>query len=120
MSRPALGQLQVQDLAAFIADHASTHPDTPPVLLDVREAWEVQTAALHLPGARSVHIPMQQLPARLAELDPAQPVLGLCHHGMRSLQCVAFLAQQGFSAVYNVAGGIDAWSREVDASVPRY
>lgn len=120
MSHPALGQLRVQDLAAFVAEHAAAHADSTPVLLDVREAWEVQTAALSLPGVRSVHIPMQQLPARLAELDPAQPVLGLCHHGMRSLQCVAFLAQQGFSTVYNIAGGIDAWSREVDASVPRY
>jgi rhodanese-related sulfurtransferase len=43
----------------------------------------------------------------------------LCRHGARSLQCVAYLQQQGHSAVYNIAGGIDAWSREVDASLPR-
>jgi rhodanese-related sulfurtransferase len=63
---------------------------------------------------------MDALPARLDELDRAQPILGLCHHGARSQQCVAFLRAQGFEAVYNIAGGIDAWSREVDASVPRY
>ena len=109
-------QVQVQDLAAFVAGLAPAEP----VLLDVREAWELQTAPLDLPGARTLHIPMATLPARLHELDRAQPVLGLCHHGVRSQQCVAFLQRQGFDAVYNVAGGIDAWSREVDPSVPRY
>lgn len=112
----AVEQLQVQDLATFVASQA---PDQP-VLLDVREAWELQTARLDLPGARTLHMPMSTLPARLHELDRAQPILGLCHHGVRSQQCVAFLQAQGFDAVYNVAGGIDAWSREVDPSVPRY
>ncbi|MBC7994862.1 MAG: sulfurtransferase, partial [Rhizobacter sp.] len=46
--------------------------------------------------------------------------LGLCHHGVRSLQVVAFLERQGYEQVYNIAGGIDAWAREVDASVPLY
>lgn len=115
MNRP-VDQLQVQDLAAFVASKAADQP----VLLDVREAWELQTARLDLPGARTLHIPMSTLPARLHELDRAQPILGLCHHGARSQQCVAFLQAQGFDAVYNVAGGIDAWSREVDPSVPRY
>jgi rhodanese-related sulfurtransferase len=63
---------------------------------------------------------MQEIPSRLNELEPSQPILGLCHHGMRSLQVVAFLERQGYERVYNVAGGIDAWSREVDASVPTY
>jgi rhodanese-related sulfurtransferase len=108
-------QLRVQDVAAFVAASA-----TPPLLLDVREAWELQLAALAVPGTRPLHIPMNSLPASLQALDPAQPILALCHHGARSLQCVAFLQQQGFTAVYNIAGGIDAWSREVDAAVPRY
>ncbi|HET7794940.1 MAG TPA: rhodanese-like domain-containing protein, partial [Rhizobacter sp.] len=50
----------------------------------------------------------------------SQPILGLCHHGVRSLQVVAFLARQGYEHVYNIAGGIDAWAHEVDASVPTY
>lgn len=109
-------QLSVHDLTGFVIDRA----DQAPVLLDVREAWELQTARLDLPGASTLHIPMHTLPARLHELRRTQPILGLCHHGARSWQCVAFLQQQGYDAVYNVAGGIDAWSREVDASVPRY
>ncbi len=111
-----LPQIAVQDLAAFVAGHTAPAP----LLLDVREDWELQTARLDLPGATTVHIPMHSLPARHTELRPVQPILVLCHHGARSLQCVAFLQQQGHTAVYNVAGGIDAWSREVDAAVPRY
>lgn len=109
-------QLQVGELRDFIQTRAVGQP----VLLDVREAWELSTARLDLPGARTVHIPMHELPSRLSELDAAQPILGLCHHGARSQQCVAFLLRQGFAHAYNIAGGIDAWSREVDASVPRY
>ena len=115
MNRP-IEQIRVQDLAAFVAEQSPAEP----LLLDVREAWELQTARLDLPGARTLHIPMDTLPARLHELDRTQPILGLCHHGARSQQCVAFLQRQGFKAVYNVAGGIDAWSCEVDPSVPRY
>jgi len=106
----------VQDVVDFVASHAGQAP----LLLDVREDWELLAARLDLPGATLLHIPMHSLPPRRAELAPAQPVLVLCHHGARSLQCVAYLQQQGHTAVYNVAGGIDAWSREVDASVPRY
>lgn len=113
---PALPQLPVQGLAAFVAAQAPAEV----LLLDVREAWERQTAALALPGVRGLHIPMATLPARLPELDRQQPILVLCHHGGRSGQCVAFLQRQGFEAVYNIAGGIDAWSREVDPAVPRY
>ena len=110
-------QVSVGKLAALVY---SLGPDKQPVLLDVREPWEVQTASFSLPGVRSVHIPMNEIPARLGELDPAQPVLSLCHHGMRSMQVAVFLERQGFAQVFNVAGGIDAWSREVDASVPLY
>jgi rhodanese-related sulfurtransferase len=109
-------QLAVQKVADFVAAQAPADV----VLLDVREAWELQAARLDLPGARTQHIPMGTLPARLHELDRAQPILVLCHHGARSQQCVAFLQRQGFDAVYNIAGGIEAWSRSVDAAVPRY
>ena len=90
------------------------------LLLDVREPWEVQFAAIRLPGAASLNLPMGQIPQRLAELDPAQPILCICHHGMRSAQVVAFLERAGFDSVYNLAGGIDAWSAHVDPAVPRY
>lgn len=113
----AVQRLAVQELAAWLA---SLPADARPLLLDVREPWELATASLRLDGLPLCHIPMGELPHRLAELDPTQPVLALCHHGMRSLQCVAFLARQGFSDVYNLDGGIDAWSCLVDPSVPRY
>jgi rhodanese-related sulfurtransferase len=90
------------------------------LLLDVREAWEVALASIRIDGAKSLSIPMNEIPARLGELDAAQPVVCICHHGARSAQVVAFLERQGFDAVYNLAGGIDAWSAQVDDSVPRY
>lgn len=91
-----------------------------PLLLDVREPWEVQLAAIRIPEAGTLNLPMGQIPQRLAELDPAQPILCICHHGMRSAQVVAFLERAGFESVYNLAGGIDAWSTRVDPAVPRY
>lgn len=110
-------QVQVRDVHTLLA---SLPPEAQPVLLDVREPWEVQRAALSIEGLRTVYIPMQQVPGRLNELAPSQPILGLCHHGVRSLQVVAFLERQGYAHVYNIAGGIDAWAHEVDASVATY
>jgi len=110
-------QVSVQDLPALIA---SLEAGARPIVLDVREPWEVQTASLTLDGAPTVCIPMNEVPGRLAELAALQPVLSLCHHGMRSLQVALFLERQGFRRVFNITGGIDAWSRQVDASVPLY
>ena len=101
-------------LAAWLATHER------PLVLDVREPWELQTASVTPQGFELAAIPMGELPARLAELDPARPVACLCHHGMRSLRVAGFLAQQGFDTVANITGGIDAWSRECDATVPLY
>ena len=86
----------------------------------MREPWECALAAIRVDGLAALEIPIGSVPARLHELDPAQPVVCICHHGVRSAQVVAFLERQGFDAVYNLAGGIDAWSDEVDARVPRY
>ncbi len=87
------------------------------VLLDVREPWEVETA--HLDG--TVSMPMGDIPSRAhAELDPDQRVIAVCHHGVRSLQVATWLRNQGFEEAQSLAGGIDAWSREIDPSVPRY
>ena len=90
----------------------------PPRLIDVREADEFETA--RIPGAEL--LPLSQWPALAAEklTDPAQPLLIHCHHGGRSGQATAFLLHNGFTDVTNVAGGIDAWSQEIDPSVPRY
>lgn len=99
-------------------------PDALPVVLDVREPWELQTASVKEDGFRLVHIPMREIPARLAELQDAygtsHPIACLCHHGMRSQQVANYLAQSGFDKVVNLQGGIEAWSQQVDPSVPLY
>jgi len=92
----------------------------PLVILDVREPWETALAAFRLPAATTRLVPMGELAGRLGELDPAQPVVCVCHHGARSAQVVAFLERSGFGWAYNLAGGIDAWSRDVDPGVARY
>lgn len=91
-----------------------------PLVLDVREPWECATASITPQGFELVRIPMQEIPARQQELDPERPIACLCHHGMRSMHVGMFLLRQGFEQVTNIAGGIDAWSRERDAGVPLY
>jgi rhodanese-related sulfurtransferase len=87
-------------------------------LLDCREPGEVATAKID----GSLHIPMRETPTRLAELpaDKAAHIVVHCHHGGRSLRVTQFLRQQGFENAQNMAGGIDAWSLEIDPAVPRY
>ena len=103
-----------------LADWFALDASAPPVLLDVREPWELQTAQVVPQGFTLATIPMNEIPARVAELDPGQRIACLCHHGARSQRVAAFLAQNGFDEVANIAGGIDAWSAQHDASVPRY
>ncbi len=85
-------------------------------LLDVREPHEFSMARIE----GSTLIPLGTLPQSLNQLDPADEIVALCHKGMRSADAVGFLLQQGFSNVKNLIGGIDAWSVEIDHSVPRY
>jgi rhodanese-related sulfurtransferase len=110
-----IDQVRPADLAAWFAQDA----DAAPVLLDVREPWELQTASVVPAGFTLVAIPMNEIPARLAELGESQRIACLCHHGARSQRVAAFLNQNGFDQLANVAGGIDAWSSH-DPSVPRY
>ena len=87
-------------------------------LLDCREPDEVATA--HIAG--SLHIPMREIPSRQADLESHKDgrIITQCHHGGRSMRVTQFLRQQGFDQAQNLAGGIDAWSLEIDPSVPRY
>ncbi len=85
-------------------------------LLDVREPHEFSMAKIE----GSTLIPLGTLPQSLNQLDPTDEIVALCHKGMRSADAVGFLLQQGFSNVKNLIGGIDAWSVEIDHSVPRY
>jgi adenylyltransferase/sulfurtransferase len=90
----------------------------PTYLVDVRQRWEHDLVSL----AGSVLLPLDALPARVAELDPPTGalVVAYCHHGVRSLNAAMFLAARGWSDVASLAGGIDAWAREIDPSLPRY
>ena len=88
-----------------------------PILLDVRESWEYDTASI----PNSLLIPMGDIPSRAhTELDPDAPIVVMCHHGARSLNVAMWLRDQGFTHAQSLAGGIDAWSRAIDPSVPRY
>ena len=88
----------------------------PPFILDVREPWE--HAIAQLPG--SVLIPLGELPARLADLPAHRDIVTVCHHGMRSLTAQQLLTGAGFSRVRSLAGGVDAWARQVDRAMRRY
>ena len=89
----------------------------PPVLLDVREPWEFQTASI--PGG--LLMPMGEVASRAhTELDPDAPIVVMCHHGARSLNVAMWLRDQGFTHAQSLAGGIDAWSRSIDPHIPRY
>ena len=104
-------QMTVRELKERLAQ-----PDDKPVLLDVREGWELNICAL--PGA--LHIPMGQIAARIEELSPEQEMVVVCHHGVRSLHVAHFLASRGFSKLYNLQGGVDAWAREIDPAMRTY
>lgn len=84
--------------------------------VDVREPEEFAMARIE--GARL--IPMRSVPAALAELDDDRPVVVFCHHGVRSLNVANWLREHGIEQVWSMAGGIDLWSLQIDAKVPRY
>lgn len=85
-------------------------------LLDVREPWEHSLAKIE----GCVLIPLGTLPQSMEQVDQSAEIIAYCHHGMRSADATGFLLQQGYPNVKNLIGGIDAWSLQVDPSVPRY
>jgi adenylyltransferase/sulfurtransferase len=103
-------EVTVQELAR----EARENPDL--VVVDVREPYEWEIC--RIPGA--VLIPLSELPERLNELDGHQDIVTHCHHGSRSFHALQILKAAGFPRVRSLRGGIDAWSEEVDPSVPRY
>jgi rhodanese-related sulfurtransferase len=111
-----ISDLTVEELSPqeFLKRRAAGAPMT---LLDVREDWETQLAPV---PSELKHIPMGQVADRLGELDPQQDTVVICRSGGRSLQVARFLTTQGFASVFNLAGGILAWSRDVDPTIPQY
>ena len=87
-----------------------------PLVVDVREAWELERCAL----SDSVHVPMHELPRRLSELPRGRDLVVVCHHGVRSRFAARFLADAGFAPVWNLTGGVEAWAADVDPSLARY
>jgi rhodanese-related sulfurtransferase len=87
-----------------------------PILLDVREEWEL--ARCQLPG--TTWIPMGQIMARASELNKEKETVVVCHHGIRSWQVAKFLEHEGFENVINLSGGIDAWAKEIDPAMALY
>lgn len=93
--------------------------NNPPCVLDVRETWEQQLAEME----NSINIPMAQVPdnlERLAKIREGCDLVVMCHHGSRSEVIVRFLQQNGFEQVFNLTGGINAWTEEVDNSLATY
>ena len=89
----------------------------PMTLVDVREDWETQFAPVPSPH---LHIPMGKISERLGELDPNATTVVICRSGGRSAEVARFLSTRGFGSVFNLAGGILAWSRDIDPKIPQY
>lgn len=110
---PGVPELSPSEFAARWPDYERGESVT---LLDVREPAELAAASL----AFAAHVPMRDVPARLAELPRDKPLVVMCHSGGRSRRVAEYLIGNGFTDVFNLAGGIDAWSTQIDSRVPRY
>lgn len=86
------------------------------ILVDVRESWELERCKID----NCLHIPMNSIPESLHKLQFNLPIIVYCHHGMRSMQVVNFLASRGYNHVLNLEGGIHAWAQSVDPSMATY
>lgn len=108
-------EIPVQQAKQLLDQHSQSQPRVR--LIDVREPWEAQLASI--PGSELM--PMNEFPSRAhQELDPEEHLLIVCKVGGRSLSVTNWLRQQGYEKAQSVAGGIDAWSRQIDPSIPRY
>ncbi len=87
-----------------------------PLLLDVRQDWETKLCRLD----NAVHIPIEEIELRTDELPQDGEIVVYCHQGVRSAAVAEYLRQMGFADVKNLAGGLDAWARTVDAAMRRY
>ncbi|MDX1917536.1 MAG: rhodanese-like domain-containing protein [Candidatus Caenarcaniphilales bacterium] len=106
-----------QPVSSFEAK-ALLEKETDLVLIDVREDYEYEFCRIE--GAK--HIPLSRLPECFESLSliPEQPILIYCHHGKRSAKAALYLSSKGFKNLFNLEGGIDAWSRDIDSLVPQY
>ncbi|HEY3488039.1 MAG TPA: rhodanese-like domain-containing protein [Gammaproteobacteria bacterium] len=101
---------------AELIQKLQTAPTSRPLLLDVREPAEFTFCRIR----DSLNIPLSEIPRRIDELDQDRFTVVVCHHGRRSLQAAVFLEQNGFSNVFNLTGGIEAWANDIEPDMPRY
>lgn len=104
--------IAARELANWLGDPQRARP----LLLDVREPWE--TAICRIEGAELA--PLSHFGEYLARIGQERPIVCICHHGVRSAYVANVLEQNGWRDVHNLTGGIDAWAREVDPSMPSY
>lgn len=107
-----VAEITATELATWLNDSNRAQP----LLLDVREGWEVALASI----AGSTHIPMNLIPLRLSELPDDTAIVTVCHHGVRSFQVGLFLKNNGFEQVLSLKGGVEAWANEVDPGMAHY
>lgn len=105
-------QLQPRELRDWLNDGSRQVP----VLLDVREPWEVEVCRIE----GSLTIPMNNIAGWCSGLDPDAELVLICHHGGRSMQVALFLERGGFTKLHNLTGGVDAWARLIDPAMAVY
>lgn len=105
-------EIRAGELAAWLTDDQRPQP----LLLDVREPWEVEIA--HIAGSRTM--PMHLVPLRMSELPDDTPIVTICHHGVRSFQVALYLKNAGFEDVQSLAGGVEAWASAIDPAMAHY
>ena len=86
------------------------------ILIDVREPWEFEICSIN----GSYNIPMGQIPTQLDKISEDKETVIICHHGVRSMQVINYLEQQGFESLINLDGGVDAWARQIDLDMAVY
>jgi len=101
--------MNAPQLAAYLAE-------AEPLLLDVRETWEFEICRID----GSINLPMSQIPGQIEQLEDAEEIVVICHHGMRSMQVAGYLQQLVDGRLINLDGGVDAWAREVDPDMALY
>lgn len=106
----------MQHLTAKQLHERLQQPSEPPFLLDVREPWEFNICAIE----NSELIPMGQIASAIDRLDSERETVVICHHGIRSRSVAMYLERNGFTNLYNLTGGVESWSREVDLDMPTY
>ena len=109
-------EFSAQQLKAHIETCLLESNRQQPLLLDVRQPWEVDVCKIE----NSVFIPMAQIPAKIASLDLDRETVVICHHGIRSRSVARYLEQHGFSKVINLSGGVAQWAKTVDTQMAAY